>query len=99
MLSRIKQNFLIRTIYNFPGAAWAYHFLWAIFGALIYRFPSKHIFVIGITGTKGKTTTIELLSAILEAAGKKTALLSSLRVKIGGESEKNRIGNTMPGRF
>ena len=91
MLSRIKQNFLIRTIYNFPGAIWFYHFFWAIFGALIYRFPSKYIFVIGVTGTKGKTTTIELLNAILEAVGKKTALLSSLRVKIGGESEKNRV--------
>ena len=59
--------------------------------------PSEKIFVIGITGTKGKTTTLELLNAILEAAGKQTALLSSYRVKIGEESEKNTLGNSMPG--
>ncbi len=75
-----------------------YHFLWAWAGARLYRNPSKKLFVIGVTGTKGKTTTIELINAILEAAGKRTALISSLRVKIGDESGKNTIGNTMPGR-
>ena len=54
--------------------------------------------MIGITGTKGKTTTIELLNAILETAGNRTALLSSLRVKIADESHKNDAGNSMPGR-
>ncbi len=54
--------------------------------------------MIGVTGTKGKTTTLELLNAILEAAGKRTALLSSLRVKIGDESQKNPKGNSMPGQ-
>jgi UDP-N-acetylmuramoyl-L-alanyl-D-glutamate--2,6-diaminopimelate ligase len=56
------------------------------------------MFVIGVTGTKGKTTTLELLNAILEAAGKRTALLGSYRVKIGEESGKNTLGNSMPGR-
>ena len=60
--------------------------------------PSKKLFVIGVTGTKGKTTTLELINAILEAAGKRTALISSLRVKVGDETEKNKIGNSMPGR-
>jgi UDP-N-acetylmuramoyl-L-alanyl-D-glutamate--2,6-diaminopimelate ligase len=75
-----------------------YHFLWAWTGAHLHRHPSKKLFVIGVTGTKGKTTTLELINAILEAAGKRTALISSLRVKVGDESEKNKIGNTMPGR-
>jgi UDP-N-acetylmuramoyl-L-alanyl-D-glutamate--2,6-diaminopimelate ligase len=74
-----------------------YHFLWAWLGARIHKNPSRRIFVIGITGTKGKTTTIELLNAILEAAGKQTAILSSLRMKIGNESQKNPTGNSMPG--
>ena len=98
-LTKIKENFFVKALYNLPGAASLYHLLWAFFAAVFYSFPSKHIFVIGVTGTKGKTTVLELLNAILEAAGKKTALLSSLRVKIGESSEKNRIGNTMPGRF
>jgi UDP-N-acetylmuramoyl-L-alanyl-D-glutamate--2,6-diaminopimelate ligase len=75
-----------------------YHFLWAWTGAHLHGHPSKKLFVIGVTGTKGKTTTIELVNAILEAAGKRTALISSLRIKIGDESQKNAMGNTMPGR-
>jgi len=55
--------------------------------------------VVGVTGTKGKSTTIELINAILEEAGKKTALLSSIRIKIADKSEKNLTDNTMPGRF
>ncbi len=81
-----------------PAAFGAYHFLWAWLGARLHKHPSRRLFVIGITGTKGKTTTIELLNAILEAAGKQTALLSSLRMKIGGDSQKNPTGNSMPGR-
>lgn len=76
-----------------------YHWLIAFLAALIYRFPSRKIFVVGVTGTKGKTSTIEIISAILEEAGYKTALSSSLRFKIGEESEKNEYKMTMPGRF
>jgi UDP-N-acetylmuramoyl-L-alanyl-D-glutamate--2,6-diaminopimelate ligase len=75
-----------------------YHFLWAWTGAHLHSHPSKELFVIGVTGTKGKTTTLELINAILEAAGKRTALISSLRVKVDAASEKNKLGNSMPGR-
>lgn len=77
----------------------AYHFLLAWFGAFKNGFPSRKIYVIGITGTKGKSTTVELLSSVLEAGGKKTAFLSSVHVKVGDVYEKNDTGNTMPGRF
>jgi UDP-N-acetylmuramoyl-L-alanyl-D-glutamate--2,6-diaminopimelate ligase len=96
-MSNIKNSKIIKSLYNLPGAFSTYHFLWAWAGAAVHRYPSKKIFVIGITGTKGKTTTVELLNAILEAAGKRTALLSSLREKIGDESKKNGAGNSMPG--
>lgn len=86
-----------KTLKNFHPRS-VYHFLWAWVGARVHRHPSKKLFVIGVTGTKGKTTTLELINAILEAAGKRTALISSLRVKIGDESRKNDIGNSMPGR-
>ncbi|MFA4890236.1 MAG: UDP-N-acetylmuramoyl-L-alanyl-D-glutamate--2,6-diaminopimelate ligase [Candidatus Paceibacterota bacterium] len=76
-----------------------YHWLMAFLAAVIYRFPSRKIFVVGVTGTKGKTSTIEIISAILEETGFKTALTSSLRFKAGEESWKNEYKMTMPGRF
>lgn len=85
-------------IKRIPGLRPVYHFLWAWLGAKLYSFPSKKIFVIGVTGTKGKTTTLELLNSILETAGKRTALLSSLRIKVGDKGEKNPTGNSMLGR-
>lgn len=76
-----------------------YHWLLTFLGNRFYGQPSRSIFVLGVTGTKGKSTVLELTNAILEAAGKKTALLSSIRRKIGNRSEQNLTGNTMPGRF
>lgn len=77
----------------------AYHYCLAFLGAVLYRFPSRHINVIAITGTKGKTSTTEMVNAVLEAAGKKTALAGTLRFKIGNESKNNMYKMTMPGRF
>lgn len=67
-------------------------------GNLIYGKPSRDIFVLGVTGTKGKSTALEIINSILEEAGKKTALISSVRWKIDKESKPNYVGNTMPGR-
>lgn len=75
-----------------------FHFAVAWFSAIVYRFPSRKLYVLGVTGTKGKSTVLELISAILEAAGKKTAILSSVRIKVAGDSEKNTTSMTMPGR-
>jgi len=77
----------------------AYHWFLTFLAALIYRFPSHKIFVVGLVGTKGKTTTAEIISAIFEEAGYQTAVSSSLRFKIGKESEENKLKMTMPGRF
>ena len=87
-----------KKIVSIPIVFGTYHFLWSFISSKIHKYPSKSIFVIGVTGTKGKTTTLEILNSIFETAGKKTALLSSLRVKIGDLSKKNRIGNSMPGK-
>lgn len=76
-----------------------YHLLLAVVGTAIYRKPSRHIYVIGVTGTKGKSSTTEFVNAVLEASGKKTAILSTIRFKIGETSSPNKYKMTMPGRF
>lgn len=76
-----------------------YHFLVSLAGAVIYRFPAKKIYVIGVTGTKGKSTTTEIINGILEEAGFKTALSNTIRFKIGGDSERNLYKMSMPGLF
>jgi len=76
-----------------------YHFILAFLGALIYGFPSKKLILIGVTGTNGKTTTTEMIASIFEKAGKKIALLNSIRFKIGEKEEINKLRMTMPGRF
>lgn len=77
----------------------AYHFILAIIGALIYRHPSRHIKVIGVTGTKGKTSTTEIINAIFEEAGYTTAVSNTVRFKIGEQVKRNKKKMTMPGRF
>jgi len=77
----------------------AYHYSMALLGAVLYRFPANRLLVVGVTGTKGKSTTAELITAILEEAGAKVALASTIRFAIGKESEPNLFKMTMPGRF
>lgn len=76
-----------------------YHFLLAYLGSVIYGHPSRQLFVIGVTGTKGKSSVVEIIAAGLEAAGEKVAISSSVRTKIAAHSKINQFGNTMPGRF
>lgn len=76
-----------------------YHYVLAFSAALYYKFPSGKITVIAVTGTKGKTSTTELINAVFEEAGFKTAILNTVRFKIGSDSKPNLLKMTMPGRF
>ena len=76
----------------------AYHLALAWLGASVYGYPSRRLVLIGVTGTKGKTTVTEMLNAIFEEAGYKTALLNSIRLKAADMSRSN-AGRSMPGRL
>jgi UDP-N-acetylmuramoyl-L-alanyl-D-glutamate--2,6-diaminopimelate ligase len=76
-----------------------YHRGLAILSATLHRYPSRAIKVIVITGTKGKTSTTEVVNAILEEAGYNTAVLGTLRFKIGKDNRPNMYKMSVPGRF
>lgn len=76
-----------------------YHYCLALCGAILNGFPARKICVIGVTGTKGKSSVTEIMNSILEEAGYKTALSNTIRFKIDDESDKNKFQMSMPGRF
>jgi len=52
--------------------------------AEFFGHPSRELDVVGVTGTNGKTTTAFLLRSILDAAGRRPALLTNIRRIVGG---------------
>jgi len=76
-----------------------YHWLVAELGAHYYRHPSRHMVIVGVTGTTGKSTVVYLLARILEAAGHRTAATSSIEFKIQNKVWRNSYKMTMPGRM
>jgi UDP-N-acetylmuramoyl-L-alanyl-D-glutamate--2,6-diaminopimelate ligase len=56
----------------------------AIVGANFYDHPAEKIEITGITGTNGKSTTAFLLESILDAAGRKSALVGTIEYHVGG---------------
>ena len=46
--------------------------------AAVYGNPDRKLFTIGITGTKGKTTTTYMVKNVLEACGIKTGLIGTI---------------------
>lgn len=79
MLRRLIPTSLFNTLQP------AYHFLLAVAGALWYRFPSRKLRVVGVTGTNGKTTTATLLYKIATELGYKAGLISTVENIIAGK--------------
>jgi UDP-N-acetylmuramoyl-L-alanyl-D-glutamate--2,6-diaminopimelate ligase len=90
-------NFIKKFIPGFVIST--YHLVLSFIGALYCGFPGKKIKVIGITGTNGKSTVVNITSQILKEAGYKVASSSSIVFKIGEVEEENKMKMTMPGRF
>ncbi|MFA6476586.1 MAG: UDP-N-acetylmuramoyl-L-alanyl-D-glutamate--2,6-diaminopimelate ligase [Candidatus Paceibacterota bacterium] len=76
-----------------------YHWVLAHLAAWYYDHPTEKMIVIGITGTKGKTSVGNFLWSVLNANGLKTGLTGTANIRIGDEELLNKYHMTMPGRF
>jgi len=61
-----------------------------------YDFPAQQMAMIGVTGTDGKTTTINLLYHILCSAGLKVGMISTVNAVIGDETHDTGLHVTTP---
>ena len=96
LLRKLLQALLPKPFYR--ALVTGYHYLWALGSAVWYGFPAKKLVVIGVTGTKGKSSVCEMLAACLEEDGKHVALSSTIRFKLGSTSDGNLYKMTLPGR-
>jgi UDP-N-acetylmuramoyl-L-alanyl-D-glutamate--2,6-diaminopimelate ligase len=60
-----------------------------------YGNPAKHLKVIAVTGTNGKTTTLNYLNEILKEAGHSTAMFSTAVIEVAGKRQINDLNATV----
>ncbi|MBI4948067.1 UDP-N-acetylmuramoyl-L-alanyl-D-glutamate--2,6-diaminopimelate ligase [Candidatus Berkelbacteria bacterium] len=71
-----------------------FHLVSAVIANIFYGFPSRKLKVIGVTGTNGKTTTCHLITTILETAGEKVGMTTTIDFKFGDEVIENNYKMT-----
>lgn len=69
----------------------------ALMSAAYFGYPADKMKIIGITGTKGKTTTTYMIKSILEGVGHKVGLIGTIEAIIG--EERIPAANTTPESF
>ncbi|HMH69852.1 MAG TPA: Mur ligase family protein, partial [Candidatus Saccharimonadales bacterium] len=60
-----------------------------------YGNPAKNLKVIAVTGTNGKTTTVNYINEILKEAGLKTAMFSTALIEVAGKRQLNDLNATV----
>lgn len=76
-----------------------HHLLVAVLANIYYVFPSKKLTVIGVCGTDGKTTTVNMIYQILVAAGKKVSMVSTINAVVAGKDYDTGFHVSSPDPF
>ncbi len=76
-----------------------YHLAQAFLWATFFGFPSRKLKIIGVTGTDGKTTTVNMVYHILKSAGKKVSMVSSVNAVIGEKTYETGFHVSTPSPF
>lgn len=95
--SGVIHMLLIRRLIPTWVMSW-YHLVWAVGSHVLLGRPSARMVIVGVTGTKGKTTTCAMVHHVLTSAGYKTGLISAAGYKIGTTALPVVQKMTMPGR-
>jgi UDP-N-acetylmuramoyl-L-alanyl-D-glutamate--2,6-diaminopimelate ligase len=77
----------------------SYHYIRGVIAFWLSGNPARDMVVIGITGTKGKTTTTNIIAQWLQKSGKKVAMFSTVNMMIDGKMMDNNLKMTSPGPF
>lgn len=64
--------------------------------AAFHGFPSRRLILIGVTGTDGKTTTVNLIHSILTTAGRRAGMISTVNAVIGDRVYDTGLHTTTP---
>ena len=59
--------------------------------ARFFGFPGRELSLVGVTGTKGKTSTVRICESLLRAAGKRAGSLGTISVRYPGFEEKSAL--------
>ncbi len=93
LLKKVVQPLVPQSVTN------AYHYFEASLASVKAGNPSEKMIVIGVVGSKGKTTTANMLWSILSADGTRVGLIGTANIRYGNKEELNKYHMTMPGAF